>query len=221
MIELFDIISNATVALSALLAVIIILKFNNLSSILKVVGIYIIVSASIDIISTAYFYISESNIVFLHLFTLFEITILSHLFTLLFDSLKSKVNILFISIPAIALVILNTLFVESIYQFNTYSSMLVSAVILGFCIHFFTLIIDFKAPNYQFKILKWFIYTLFIYHSVSLIFMLFSSLLPEISMHSQSYIWIFRSIIIMITKILLIMAFGSLFQKNRKSIVHE
>lgn len=215
MIEFYELIGKITVALSTILALILIVNYRKLPYILKVVGIYIIVGAAIDIVATSLYYIQESNLVFLHLFTLFEIVILSHLFHVIFKRLKSKTNVYYIAIPATLLIILNTIFIQNIDMFNSYSSMLTSVIIIGFSIHFYLLSLEFHTPNFQFITLKWFVNCLFIYHSISLIVMLFGSVFHNISQESQSYIWIFRSTIILITKIILISCFLKLFLNNK------
>jgi len=221
MLEFFQVISNATVVLSILLALAIILKFNTLSKPLQFVGIYLIVSSSLDLVSTALYSVAKSNLVFFHLFTFFEIVILSILFKLLFKALNSKINIYYIAIPTIFFVILNTLFIQNIREINTYSSILVSTIILGYCIYFFFLILDVKASNYQFTTLKWFVICIFIFHSISLVFMVFENLTTELSKGAQSYIWSFRSVVLLMTKIILIISFSKLFLKSSKLMVNE
>ena len=221
MLGFFEVIADATVVLSILLALAIIIKFNYLSTPLKIVGLYLIVNSSLEIVSTAFYSISANNLIFFNLFTFFEIVILTLLFKFLFKVINSSTNIYYIGIPTILFVILNTLFIQDIYQINTYSSALVSIVILGYCIHFFILILDVKAPNYQFTTLKWFVICIFIFHSISLVFMIFDSLLSDLSKDAQSSIWSFRSVVLLITKIILIICFAKLFLKSNKLRVDE
>ena len=221
MIEFFDTIANITIILSSLLAIVLIVKYSKLNSSLKLVAIYIIGSASIDIVSTAFYEIQESNLLFLHLFTLFEIIVVSKLFQLLYRRLNSTLKIEFIAILVVIFVIFNSIFLQSLTEFNTYSSAVVSFVILGFCIYYFSLILENKIENYQFLVLKWFIYTLFFYHSISLIVMLLGNLINTMDKEFQVYIWTFRIIIILATKVVLIFYFSKLFLKNSKLKVNE
>lgn len=221
MLEVFEMIADATVILSVLLALAIVFKFLQLSYSLKLVGIYLIVGASFEIISSAFFSVARNNLIFLHVFTFFEIVFLSHFFHYLFKNLKSKLQIYYVAIPFIIFVIGNTLFVQKINELNSYSSMLTSIFIMGCCIHFFILILDFKSPNIQFATLKLFVICLFIFHSMSLGFMLFGDVFNNLSTESESIVWSFRSIVMLATKVVLLISFGKLFLKNSKLAPNE
>ena len=219
MIYLYSKLTDATVLTSVLLAILLIINFNRLSKPLKIVGIYLIAGASIDIVASALSKRYESNLVFLHLFTLLEIVIISYLFKVLFISLKSKFNVTYIAIPATAFVIINTCFIQSIDTYNTYSSTLISLIILAFCIQFFVSILGIHKKDYQFVTLKWFVICLFFFHSISLIVMLFGNLFQEMSLDGQAYVWSFRAVVIFATKIILSYWFIKLFySKNELKI---
>ena len=219
MVYLYDIIANTSIIISVLLAILLIFQLNNLSLVLKVVGIYIIVSASLDIVSTSLYYQRENNLMFLHLFTLFEIVVLSYLFKILFRLFKSEVNVLYFALPASIFIIINAFVIQGVYAFNSYSSVLSSILIIGFSIHFFFLILEIDVQNIRFITLKWFVICLFFYHSTSLIVMLFGNIIQDISREAQSYIWLFRSIVILATKLILSYYFINLvlFKNKLKS----
>ncbi len=216
MVYLYDLIANTSIIISVLLAILLIFKFNHFSAVLKVVGIYIIVSASLDIVSTSLYYQKGNNLMFLHLFTLFEIVILSYLFKKLFTLFKSDVNVLYFAIPATIFIIINAFVIQGVYAFNSYSSVLSSILIIGYCIHFFLLILEIDIHNIRFTTLKWFVICLFFYHSTSLIVMLFGSIIQGISREAQSYIWLFRSVVILTTKIILSFYFVKLLLSKYK-----
>ena len=203
MVFSYKIIILLTVSISAILAVLLIFRFPRLNKTLKVVGVYLIVSAAIDIVSTSMFFKQENNLKFLHLFTLFEIVIIGHLFKLVFAQLKSAFNPYYVIIPSTLFVLINTLFIQNIESYNSYSALMTSVVIMTFCIYFFLLILDFETQNQHFITLKWFVTCLFILHSISLIVMLFGNMFHDISVEAQSYVWSFRSIVILSTKIIL------------------
>ena len=219
--DVFEILANATVMLSALLALAIIIRFNVLIYPLKLVGLYLIVSASIDVVSTAFFSVARSNLFFLHFFSFFEIAFLSSLFYVIFKILKSKLPIIYIAIPATILVVLNSLFVQNFDELNSYASILVSIVVLGYCIHYFLLILEVRNLHPQFSTLKVFIYCLFLFHSMSLGFMVFGGFLENLSIESETIIWTFRAFVIFATKVVLMVSFIRLFLKNSKLGIHE
>lgn len=219
MISIYESISLASITISAILALMIILRFHKLQPVLKVVGIYIIVSAAIDLVSFSLYKQVANNLRFLHLFTLFEFVILNHLFKLLFRYFSSKLNVYYLAIPGTLFILFNTIFIQNINSYNSYSSILVSTIIIGYCIHFFILILDIEVQNLQFRALKWFIICLFVFHSISLIIMLFGNMLHDVSIEAQSYVWGFRSIVIFVTKIILFICFIQLFliKSNHKA----
>lgn len=221
MLNLFDNIATVTTILSSLLAILLIIKYYTLNSSLKLVAVYLIGSAAIDIVSSAFFEIQESNLKFLHLFALFEIIVISKIFQLSYWNFKSHLKIEFIGIPVALFVILNTIFLQDLTIYNTYSLALVSIVILGYCIYYFFLLLDFNDSNFEFIVLKWFIYTLFFYHSISLIIMFLGNLLKTIDTESQVYIWLFRVFIILASKVILIFYFSKLFLKSSKLSIDE
>lgn len=218
MIEYFEYIANVTILLSSLLALAILIKYNTLPLTLKLAGLYLVISASLDIASSSFYETENDNIFFFNLFSLCEILIISCFFDHIFKSLGSKLKVKFLAIPAIIFLIVNAIFIQGVNQFNHYSSLLLSTLILGFCIHFFVLILDKKASNFQFKTLKWFVICLFIFHSISLIFMLFSNVIYNLSRDSQSYLWSFRGLVLLLTKAILLYCFTKLFLKNSKLI---
>ena len=215
MIFLYEIIGSTTVLLSTILSCLLLIKFHKLNDLLKVVGIYIIVGTSIDIVSTALYQLQQSNLKFLHLFTLIEFVLLSYLFNALYAQHNSKFKLLYLAIPVTIFIIVNSIFIQDLNSFNSYSTTLCSAVIIGYCIHYFSLILENQNQNIQFQTTKWFIITVFIIHCISLIVMLFGNFFYEVSQQAQSYIWSFRSLIIFSTKIILLYFFYKLlFNKS-------
>lgn len=203
MVFLYETIIKSTVSISLLLAILIILKYHRLNSLLKVVGIYIIVGASIDLVSTALYFKQQNNLKFLHLFTLFEFVLLSYLFYRLFKIYKSKFNLIYLSGLATAFIVGNTLIIQDIGSLNSYSSVLSSVLIISFCIHYFILILDKEEVDYQHTVLKWAVISLFIYHCTSLIVMFFGGVIFDISSEAVRAIWSFRILIILGTKVML------------------
>ena len=221
MIDLYDFTAIVSIGVSILLSIVLLYKFNYLPILLKVVGIYIIVGASIDVVSTALYHEQENNLKFLHLFTLFEFVIISYLFSKLFSLLNSKVNIQYLAIPATVFIIINAFLIQGINSLNSFSSVLSSILIIGFCIHFFFLILEVEGKSIQYFTIKWFIICLFFYHSTSLIVMLFGGIIQDISRDIQIYIWLFRSVVILVTKIILSYYFIKLFLSYRNLKIDE
>jgi len=221
MVDLFNVISNITILVSTLLAILLIIKYNHLSSFLKIVAVYLIAGASIDLVSSAYYNVKANNLRFLHLFTLFEFVILSYLFHLLFIFLKSKSYVLHIAIPVTLFTIFNSIFLQSINSINSYSSVLSSFMILAFCIYFFRLILDYPKKNAHFVTLKMFIICLFFHHCTSIIVMFFGGLILDISTEMVTYIWSFRSVVILATKLVISFYFVKLLFLSRNVKIHE
>lgn len=215
MLEIFNKIATVNVIIYFFLAILIIAKYSRLGFLVKFVGIYVIISAAIELVSFTLYQAGINNMEFLHLYTLIEVAIVTHIFYIIYKAFGVKFDVRYLSYPTFVFIIINSLFVQNIDSYNSYGYVLSSALILGLSIYYFLLIIDKEAKNYNFVLVKWFIITLFLFHSISLIVMFFGDLLHGISKEIQSYVWTFRIIIILLQKIILSYCFIKLlFLKN-------
>ena len=218
MLAFFEVISNSSIILSVILSFLLMIRFSRLSLVLKFIAIYIIVGASFDVVSAAFYEQKENNLLFLHLFTIFEFILLSKFFQSIFRFLNSKFNILYITIFGSIFLVANSLFVQTIDIYNSYSHSIVSAIIIAYCIHFFVLILEYSNSSKEFAIIKWFVICLFFLHSVSLIVILFGNLMMDVSRDLQSYVWTFRGIVILATKIVMTIFFARLLLLNSEKV---
>lgn len=213
MFELFDTFSNITIGLTITTGVISFFLYPFVDKRLKLLCLYFMMAGIIEI------YIfslpkGKNNLYLYHIYTFFEFLLLVKTFHFVFYKKKVQFNMNIILYPVLIMFMLNSLFVQKIDSYNSYSNILASLIILAFCVFYFYLILDGTKGNIKTEsAIKWIITAVFLYHITMIIFNLFSNFLIEYS-ESNSYIeiWFFRVLILLGLRLIF------LFQISRMSI---
>ena len=199
MLDLLIFLSNIAIGVATLVAILFIIAFKKLSKSLKLLAIYFIVSAIVDLLSILPAF-SNNNLFISHIFSIFEFVILTILFRYLYKKLGAKIELLYVLIPGIILFILNSIYIQSLTSYASITSAISSGIIVIYCIYYFYLTMDLKTYVHT----KWIIAILFIYHTTLIIVNLFSNKLIEMNFEASQLVWIVRISIILILKILLL-----------------
>ncbi len=155
-----------------------------------------------------------------HYFSLVEFIFLSLFFFELFEKLGREKNVLWILIPGIILINCNAIYFQDLNTFNSNAATFVSIVVILYCLYYFYITIDPIIKSVPFNVIKWIVIALFIYHSISIIVLLFSNALLNIDVEKQYLVWAIRALVILGTKILVLSQFVRLFfYKERRQII--
>lgn len=192
--------------LSMMIAVVGLLIFQKLSKALQVFVVYLVIASCTELLSYLFAKRNVSNLYFLHAFTLLEFWFISIFFNRLVDFTKLKLSLNSVLLIGASLIIGNTVFLQGLDQFNSYSATFVSAIILLMCLVYFYNILESNEVGIESKTIKWFVIGLFFYHCVSLSVLIFSNHMIDTSVSTQSIIWTTRAFLILATKLLYLIA---------------
>lgn len=201
MASVFVNFANFTTVYSVVLGILALLLYFKGRRLTRVFCIYLSVAASIDLVACSFAESGMNNLVFFHLFTFMELGLLGVFFSHVLKKLQVRFNIMDVILPFLAMIILNSLFVQSIDSFSTYSTTAVSIAIIVGCIFTFLKILD-DGSDHDNKVIRWFLSGLFIYHMGSVVVLLTADLLLQLDTEVQVIIWIIRTFVVLLSKIL-------------------
>ena len=139
--DIFRIIVWIVVGLSVLLAGLTIIMFKAFSGYLRYYGLWMINSAIMETASKLLVDLDYQNMCLFHLNAVIEYSLLVLLFNHLLKDIGHK-GIHFILFPGIAVILLNSLFIQTPDTFNSYSLTLISLGTVLFCVYYFILLSD-------------------------------------------------------------------------------
>jgi len=200
MMSFFDGLSYATIIYSGVLVLFALVIFGRLDKSSKVFSIYLILAGITELVSNFYGREFGTNLVFLHLFSLIEMTVLGIFFIIIFNKLKIVFSTQIVVICAVMFIVLNTIFIQPIDMINTYSATLVSMILIFFSVKTFVHLLNTSGKIYQSD--KWLIFGIFIYHMTSIIIMFSANLLFTLEVEPQIIIWTLRALILFFTKVI-------------------
>jgi hypothetical protein len=188
--------------LAVIIACFFLLGYKKSDKMMRKLAIYFLVSCMVEcgstVVGTAY---HQNNLYFFHFFAAFEIFILAHFFFDFYEKLLVKIQRNWFVYLLLILVVGNSIFLQPIDTFNSYALTLVSVAIIGMSMYSFYLMLD-KDNFFPYqKELKWLIISFFLLHCSTLMILLFSNKILEFSQDVQIIIWITRSTLILIIKL--------------------
>jgi len=217
MLEFFQGIAATITGLSLLIAVVVLVIYPRLNYALKVIGIYAVIGACSDLLMLSFNYVSKNNIFLFHAYSVLEFFFLTIFFFQIFRDLGKNQNEKYFLAVGLVLMILNSLFLQPLDVFNSYSLTFVSLVAIAYCITFFLLSLDKANASIEFKTIKWLIITIFLYHCVSIIVLLFGNKIQTLPIELNRIIWTSRAIILLVIKLMVCFQFFRLFNHIQKT----
>ncbi len=110
---------------------------------LRVLTIFMGVSVLTEILAYSFFYQGKNNYPFLHVFTIIEFAALTYIYSLHLRTILSYKVILVLVLSFILYSVLNSIFIQSIYQFNTYARGVEFILLILFALlYFYTIYIN-------------------------------------------------------------------------------
>lgn len=196
-----------------LLSVCIIVTLFKSSAELKLISVYLLIAIFVDVLSSKLAYAGYNNLFILHIYSLVEFILFSTIIFKLLKNRRQKQGILIAGVIGIILIILNTIFIQSLDQFNSYSAAFVSFSIILYCILYFSQLINLSdTTTVEMTVIKWIIIMLFIYHNINLIALFFSNSLLNLTEKSFMIIFFIRLIVTIITRSIILVQYGKLIQ---------
>lgn len=200
--DIFRIIVWSVVGLSVLLAGLTIIRFKAFSGYLRYYGLWMINSAIMETASKLLVDFDYQNLFLFHLNAVIEYSLLVLLFNHLLKDIGHK-GIHFILFPGIAVILLNSLFIQTPDTFNSYSLTLISLGTVLFCVYYFILLSDLSWSLDKKMFQAILIGAILVLHVSSLIPILFGNHLVLMELNKQYIIWILRACIVLVVKIIM------------------
>lgn len=195
-------------------------KFKNLGSELKIFSYFIIFSLLIEVSSKIMWFMGMNNLPLLHLYVLIGFIFQTWFYARVLERFISKKIIWTIGGLFVCFTIVNSLFFESVYTFNsnalTVQSILVIILSISTYMLFLNDIVKSETDMNLMESLNWINSGLFIYYSSSLLVFYVSDLLIEnYSLALNQYTWTIHTIFLIV---MYVCFFIGLWKRPRKLI---
>lgn len=176
---------------------------------------FLIWTLIIEVLAFIFMQKGYNNLPLLHIYTLGEFILISYFYKSLIykPSLFQKVFWYFMLICSV-LIILNSIFFQSIFTFNTFAKTFVQILIIGYVVlYFYNLIENQLFPETISKSLRLVSSAIIIYYSGSLFIFMFSQIYID-STDIYTLFWVFNSTIYFIFQLLILVALWKVFYKK-------
>lgn len=176
-------------------------KYPRFSNEFRVFSGFVFLSLVVQLTSQVLFEYSVNNLPLLHFHVPLGFIFLSIFYQKVFKSFIHKNVLSWIMIGFVLFSILNTLFFQNLYTFNSYALSLESVILTIYSLSFFILLLDESVQLEKKKwlsSLKWINSGVFIYYASGLLLFYFGELLTKFTTINFRISWIFHSCIHMI-----------------------
>jgi hypothetical protein len=175
-----------------------IIIFKSLFKELKIVGVFLIFSGFIDLISTYCWYNSINNMPLLHLYVAGGFFFICLFYPQLLDGFISKKIIWNVLVGFTGFTVINTIFIQPINTYNSYAVVIESILIIILSLSTFMFLLDDIVKETKGKLavtLNWINSGLFIYYSSSLLIFYFGNVITDsFSVEISQYLWAIPSV---------------------------
>lgn len=213
--SLYSFICYGAIGLAVFIVILLFTQFSKLSPTFKIVTYYLALSAVTEVCAlvTAKLY-QVNNLFYFHIFAPLELILLGWFFFDFYKKQGKDLPFTIIISPFVGLLILNSLFLQPYYTFNSYGLTLVGVLVIIMSLYAFYLMLEEDREIPLLFEIKWFMISFFIMHCSSLMVLFFSNMIMSLSKDQQLLIWIIRALIILIVKILQLYVSIRLMQRN-------
>ncbi|MBK9257723.1 MAG: hypothetical protein IPM42_19875 [Saprospiraceae bacterium] len=200
--EVFNYIIWCIIILSVLLAGLTIIRFKSFTGYLKYYGLWIIVGTFMEVFSKFLADNGYSNLFLFHINAIIEFSLVVLIFDALLKNLGDK-GIVYFLFPGILIILINSLFIQEIDTFNSYTLTLISLWSILTSIYYFFRLSDvvMSLDKKLFKIII--VGSILILHSSALIPILLSNYLLNMNLNTQMIVWILRGCTTIVVKVII------------------
>ena len=212
-----DVLLNSILIISLLSSILFLSYYKRFNASERRFGYFILVSTFFEVVAclTSMYFEGGNNLFGLHLFTLVEYIVLGNFMLRSFDFFKIRLPVLTVLGAGSLMIIFNSLFVQKLNTYNSYSIAGVKVFIIAMCVYFFYIVL--RTKNYSIKEVKptlYFFTAIFLNASTVMIWYLYSNELLSLS----DDLWLKLSILKLTSTIIayLIILIGCYHLINRK-----
>ncbi len=213
-----------TVGASILAALVFLVKFGKFTDLIKRFGVYILIGAIFELYSYLLVFVitpenvtSANNLYLLHLFTLIEFIFIGLFFEKLFNLFNLNLATRTILVIGTVLIILNSIFLQPITVYNSFSRSAVQLLFMGCCFVGFYL---FTQRAYEYKdrgAVKLILIALLLKYSGSLFLYLFSNQMAQLPEETQKNIWVINPSLNLLAQVIILVALIGLITSVKKA----
>jgi hypothetical protein len=172
----------------------------------------------IEILARVFMQLEYNNLPLLHIYTLGEFILFSYFYkSLLYKPAVFHKKYLYFIVGCSLLIVFNSVFFQSIYEFNSYAKTFVQITIIGYAVlYFYNLIGNDTAAPVASKSLRIVNSAVIIYYSGSLFIFMYGKIALE---NARPYIvlWAFNSVLNIIFQLLILLGLWKAFYKKKTS----
>jgi hypothetical protein len=114
-----------------------VIKYKQVDRVLLLIFYYLLLDGIVDLLATIIAYCRINNMPLLHIFTIFEFLLLSFFYTKILRDPLARNIIKFLMVIFPLLCIVNFLFFQSIFRFNTYTRPLEVLIVMAYSLTYF------------------------------------------------------------------------------------
>jgi hypothetical protein len=180
-------------------------KLKQLNAVARIILAYLLTSAVVSLAASAMIWNRMNNLPVSHLYTVVEF----FFFTFFYRSLlQGKKTITVIQVCFLLACILNTLFVQDLYQFNSYTRSLEALVIMLLSVNYYALLFtDIATVKPLQHPAFWFNTGIFLYFSGAFMLFVFSNYMLKESVSSFKVVWNVHATFVLIMYLLFTLGF--------------
>ncbi|MBT8232512.1 MAG: hypothetical protein HKO66_04540 [Saprospiraceae bacterium] len=204
--------------LSILLGLAGIFVFKRFTKFEKYIGYYFILVAVFEVIASILIKVfdSDNNLLGLHVYTLLEFIILGLFFNHVFKELDTKLPIKLLLAIGSLLILANSLFVQPLTEFPSFSRTGVDSFILVFSMSFFILLILKDYDSKLFRPSIFFVGALLVKSALSSIIYLFSNQIMNMEVQLRDNLWMMRTVINLLAVGVMIYSVYLIYRRNQE-----
>lgn len=215
MADLYSFISYGIIGVAVFVSLLLLVQIKKLTYPFKLITYYLVLSAITEVCALVMAKVYHvNNLIFFHIFAPLELILLGWFFFDFYKKQGKDLPFAIIISPFVGLLILNSLFIQPYYTFNSYALTLVGVLVIIMSLYAFYLMLEEDREIPLLFEIKWFMISFFIMHCSSLMVLFFSNMIMSLSKDQQLIIWIIRALIILIVKILQLYVSIRLMQRN-------
>lgn len=213
------VLSRAILVILSVSCLVVLYDWRNQFSVIRYFSFFIFLNLITEIVAKIFQYYGENNLPLLHLYTFGEFVLISLFYFYLFKRKNIARRFLLLLIPVVSiLIILNSIYLQSIFGFNSYAKTMVQLIIISYSLYYFfkqpANILEEQINNRPLLLINT---AILIYYSGSLFVFMFSDFLYKYGEGLPKGFWMFNIILNLIFQLLILVALWMVL-KNKKYI---
>lgn len=183
-----------------------------------IIGWFVVFTFACESLGAYYASLTKNNLFIVHIYTLGTFVVFSLFFQRLFRSLKVFFLKTWHIFLGIVLIVLNSIFIEPITEYNAYSKTVVQVFIILMCIYAYSLmtIKDYREKDKY--AIRMFIAAILLSCSLTTTLYLFSNQIMHMEKDNQQTIWMVNVASNSVVQILYLIGLIKLIQLNKKTV---